>query len=131
MARYVRSLLVVPALSTAAVFSSKLRLSVFRLQFVASYNWARRAPNLEYRLTTKWSDGARVRRKERFSVSPRCALACKWNLDAHFPDMEGCAAPPLPPPLTIRLLSGWTKSVALRCLVAFVFALCACVVLLA
>ncbi|GBF99398.1 hypothetical protein Rsub_12331 [Raphidocelis subcapitata] len=87
--RYVRSLLVVPALSTAAVFSSKIRLNIFRLQFVLSYNWARRAPNLEYRLTTKWSDGPRIKRKERFQVSDRCNLSCKWNLDAHLPDMEG------------------------------------------
>jgi hypothetical protein len=47
--KYVRSLLVIPAMSTAAVFSSKIQLSVFRLQFVASYNWQRRAPSLEYR----------------------------------------------------------------------------------
>ncbi|KAI8471417.1 MAG: hypothetical protein J3K34DRAFT_417057 [Monoraphidium minutum] len=87
--RYVRSLLVVPALSTAAAFSSKIQLSVFRLQFVVSYNWQRRQPNLEYRLTTKWSDGPRIKRKERFQVSDRCSLRCKWNLDAHLPDMEG------------------------------------------
>lgn len=37
VSRYVRSLLVVPALSTAALFSSKIQLSVFRLQFVMSY----------------------------------------------------------------------------------------------
>jgi DNA/RNA endonuclease G (NUC1) len=91
VARYVRSLLVVPALSTAAAFSSKIQLSVFRLQFVVSYNWERKAPNLEYRITTKWSDGPRIQRKERFLVSPRCRLSCKWNLDAHLPDMEGCA----------------------------------------
>lgn len=89
VSRYVRSLLVVPALSTAAVFSSKIRLSVFRLQFVLSYNWQRKTPNLEYRLTTKWSDGPRIKRKERFQVSDRCELRCKWNLDARFPDMEG------------------------------------------
>jgi hypothetical protein len=47
--RYLRSLLVVPSLSTAAVFSSKIRLNIFRLQFVLSYNWARQSPNLEYR----------------------------------------------------------------------------------
>ncbi|KIY94322.1 hypothetical protein MNEG_13640 [Monoraphidium neglectum] len=87
--KYVRSLLVIPAMSTAAVFSSKIQLSVFRLQFVASYNWQRRAPSLEYRLTTKWSDGPRIKRKERFQVSDRCHVRCKWNLEAHLPDMEG------------------------------------------
>jgi hypothetical protein len=87
--RYVRSLLLVPQLSTAAAFSARIPLGVFRLQCVLSYNWARRAPSLEYRLTTKWSDGARIRRKERFVVSDRCAVRAKWNLDAHLPDMEG------------------------------------------
>jgi hypothetical protein len=44
------------------------QLSVFRLQFVLGYNWARRAPSLDYRLTTKWGDGPRIRRKERVSA---------------------------------------------------------------
>ena len=45
--------------------TKKPQLSVFRLQFVLGYNWARRAPSLDYRLTTKWGDGPRIRRKER------------------------------------------------------------------
>jgi hypothetical protein len=47
--RYVRSLLVVPERRTAALFSAKIPLSVFRLQFVLGYNWERHAPSLDYR----------------------------------------------------------------------------------
>jgi hypothetical protein len=90
---HVRKLLVVPSLSSAMLFTSKVPvLGVLRLQLAAGYNWRRRAPMLEYRLTTKWgadTTGRLVRRKEEYQLSPACLLRAKWHLDAHFPDMEG------------------------------------------
>ncbi|KAF8067322.1 hypothetical protein HT031_002370 [Scenedesmus sp. PABB004] len=87
--RYVRSLLVVPEQGQAALYSSKIFFSVFRLQFVLGYNWRRGAPSLDYRLTTKWGDGPRLKRKERAQVSDAFQLRAKWNMEAHFPDLEG------------------------------------------
>lgn len=90
---HVRKLLVVPSLSSAMVFTNKVPvLGVLRLQLAAGYNWRRRAPMLEYRLTTKWgadTTGRLMRRKEEYQLSPACLLRAKWHLDAHFPDMEG------------------------------------------
>lgn len=93
---HVRKLLVVPSLSSAMLFTSKVPLlGVLRLQLAAGYNWRRKAPLLEYRLTTKWGGdapgggGRLVRRKEEYRLSPACLLRAKWHLDAHFPDMEG------------------------------------------
>jgi hypothetical protein len=90
---HVRKLLVVPSLSSAMIFTNKVPvLGVLRLQFAAGYNWRRKAPMLEYRLTTKWgadTTGRLVRRKEEYQLSPACLLRAKWHLDAHFPDMEG------------------------------------------
>jgi len=89
ISKYVRSLLVVPALSSAAIYSNKINFSVFRLQFVLGFNYAKRTPSLDYRLTTKWGDGPRLKRKEKVQVSDSCELRCKWNLEAQLPDMEG------------------------------------------
>lgn len=89
ISRYVRSALVVPELGQVALFSSKINISVFRLQFVLGYNWKQRLPSLDYRLTTKWGDGPRLKRKERVQVSEAFNLRAKWNLEAHFPDLEG------------------------------------------
>lgn len=49
VSRYVRSLLVVPDSGQAALFSSKINFSVFRLQFVLAYNWKQNTPSLDYR----------------------------------------------------------------------------------
>jgi hypothetical protein len=49
VSRYVRSALVVPELGQVALFSSKINISVFRLQFVMGYNWKQRLPSLDYR----------------------------------------------------------------------------------
>jgi hypothetical protein len=49
ISRYVRSALVVPELGQVALFSSKINISVFRLQFVLGYNWKQRLPSLDYR----------------------------------------------------------------------------------
>lgn len=49
MSRYVRSALVVPELGQVALFSSKINVSVFRLQFVLGYNWKQQLPSLDYR----------------------------------------------------------------------------------
>jgi hypothetical protein len=49
VSKYVRSLLVVPETGQAAVFSSKININVFRLQFVLGYNWKQRTPSLDYR----------------------------------------------------------------------------------
>jgi hypothetical protein len=48
-----------------ALFSRKLQLGWIRLQGVAGYNWLKQKPTLDYRMTTKWGDGPRLRRKER------------------------------------------------------------------
>jgi hypothetical protein len=49
ISKYVRSLLVVPALSSAAIYSKKINFSVFRLQFVLGYNYAKHTPSLDYK----------------------------------------------------------------------------------
>jgi len=54
-------------------------MNIFRLQFVLSYNWERAAPNLEYRLTTKWSDGPRIKRKERVGARVAVVQAPRWR----------------------------------------------------
>lgn len=84
-----RSALLVPELGQAALFSRKLTVSVFRLQFVLGYNWKHNTPSLDYRLTTKWGDGPRLKRKEQAQVSEAFSVRAKWNLEAHFPDLEG------------------------------------------
>ncbi|WIA33159.1 hypothetical protein OEZ86_006307 [Tetradesmus obliquus] len=89
VSKYVRSLLLVPETGQAAVFSSKININVFRLQFVLGYNWKQHTPSLDYRLTTKWGDGPRLKRKERAQVSDAFQLRAKWNMQAHFPDLEG------------------------------------------
>lgn len=55
VSRYVRSALVVPELGQVALFSSKINISVFRLQFVLGYNWKQRLPSLDYRYVTQGS----------------------------------------------------------------------------
>lgn len=49
VSKYVRSLLMVPETGQAAVFSSKININVFRLQFVLGYNWKQHTPSLDYR----------------------------------------------------------------------------------
>jgi hypothetical protein len=85
--RYVRSLLVVPALSTAAVFSSKIRMSIFRLQFVVSYNWERNSPNLEYR----WAPGEGAGGQR---GAPSYSGAAQRLRGGSSPPAPCCAAPP-------------------------------------
>eukprot|EP00882_Tetradesmus_deserticola_P005160 GHRQ01005435.1.p1 GENE.GHRQ01005435.1~~GHRQ01005435.1.p1 ORF type:complete len:211 (+),score=89.28 GHRQ01005435.1:235-867(+) len=87
--QYVRSLLLVPETGQAALFSRKININVFRLQFVLGYNWKQRTPSLDYKLTTKWGDGPRLKRKEQVHVSEAFQLRAKWNMQAHLPDLEG------------------------------------------
>ncbi len=54
-------------LRQAALFSRKIDAKWLRLQFVLGYNWAKNKTTLDYRITTKWSDGPRLKRKERVS----------------------------------------------------------------
>lgn len=49
VSRYVRSALVVPDLGQVSLFSSKININVFRLQFVLGYNWKQQLPSLDYR----------------------------------------------------------------------------------
>jgi hypothetical protein len=65
--RLLHKVLVVPTHSLACAYSAKIPLWVLRLQLMASYNWTTRTPVLNYRLTTKWSEGARVKHKETVS----------------------------------------------------------------
>eukprot|EP00878_Enallax_costatus_P009408 GHUV01009831.1.p1 GENE.GHUV01009831.1~~GHUV01009831.1.p1 ORF type:complete len:172 (+),score=23.75 GHUV01009831.1:306-821(+) len=87
--KYVRSLLVIPESGQAALFSRKININVFRLQFVLGFNWKTTTPSLDYKLTTKWGDGPQLKRKECVRVSDSFHIRAKWNLQAHFPDMEG------------------------------------------
>lgn len=87
--KYVRKLLVVPSRCQAALFSSKLALGLFRLQLSAGFDWRKKRPTLDYKITTKWSDGQRIKRKEVLPLSDRTKIRCKWNLDVTLPDMEG------------------------------------------
>lgn len=41
------------------------------------------------RITTKWSEGPRIKRKEMFKLSDALQVRCRWNLECHFPDVEG------------------------------------------
>lgn len=47
--KYINKLQVSPLAKTASLFSKKIPISVFRLQFVLSYNWDKHAPLLDYR----------------------------------------------------------------------------------
>ncbi|MEW5297198.1 MAG: hypothetical protein WDW38_006022 [Sanguina aurantia] len=87
--RSIQKLLILPQQTTAALYSKKLGWGILRLQFVAGYNWKLRKCMLDYRVTTKWSDGARVKMKERYSANNNLLLRAKWNLDMDFPDLEG------------------------------------------
>ncbi|KAF5830162.1 hypothetical protein DUNSADRAFT_14939 [Dunaliella salina] len=89
MAGVLQKVLLVPTHSQVCAFSKKLQFGWLRLQFMAGYNWARKMPTLDYRVTTKWSDGGRLKRKERYRVAGSMLLRCKWNMDLHLPDMEG------------------------------------------
>mmetsp|Transcript_14552 Transcript_14552/g.42538 ORF Transcript_14552/g.42538 Transcript_14552/m.42538 type:complete len:270 (-) Transcript_14552:423-1232(-) len=90
LAKNVQKLLLVPGHSQVAVFSRKVHMRWLRLQCVAGYNWARQKPTLDYRVTTKWSDGPRMKRKERFDFFDQgLNLRCKWNLEFNLPDMQG------------------------------------------
>jgi len=48
MSRYVSKLLVVPYNAQAALYSRKININVFRLQFVLGFNWRTRSPSLDY-----------------------------------------------------------------------------------
>ena len=86
----VQKLLVVTTHSQVALFSKKINLKWLRLQFVAGYNWSKNKATLDYRITTKWSEGARIKRKERVDLVPNLLLASvKWNMDFQLPDIEG------------------------------------------
>ncbi|GAX77466.1 hypothetical protein CEUSTIGMA_g4910.t1 [Chlamydomonas eustigma] len=87
--RVVQKLLIIPTHSQAALFSSKIQLGWLRLQGVVGYNWRTKKPSLDYRVSTKWNDGPRVGKKERIRIGNNIGINCKWNLVAHFPDMEG------------------------------------------
>jgi len=87
--RVVQKLLIIPTHSQVALFSPKIKLGWLRLQGVVSYNWRTKKPSLDYRISTKWNDGPRVGRKERIRIGHNLGINCKWNLVAHFPDMEG------------------------------------------
>jgi hypothetical protein len=41
------------------------------------------------RISTKWSEGGKIKRKERYQLSDNMQLRCKWNMDLHLPDLEG------------------------------------------
>jgi len=49
ISKYVRSLLVMPEDGMACIFSKKIHFNVFRLQFIAGYNWKTSIPRLDYR----------------------------------------------------------------------------------
>lgn len=49
LGRHVQKLLVLPKEHLAALYSSKLALGVFRLQFVAGYFWDRHCPTLDFK----------------------------------------------------------------------------------
>lgn len=86
----VQKLLLVTTHSQIALFSKKINMKWLRLQFVAGYNWSKNKASLDYRITTKWSDGARIKRKERVELVPdRLLASAKWNMDFALPDIEG------------------------------------------
>jgi len=89
LARAVHKVVLTPLAHLVAVHSAKVGLGVLRLQLSAGFNWARRQPTLDYRLTTKWSDGPRFKRKEVVHLSDGLQLRARWNLDACLPDVEG------------------------------------------
>ncbi len=65
MHRYVSKLLAVPTHGLLCLYSAKIPLGFLRLQFMASLKCHSLQPSLDYRVTTKWSDGPRIKRKER------------------------------------------------------------------
>jgi len=69
VSRYVRSALVVPELGQVALFSSKINISVFRLQFVLGYNWKQRLPSLDYRYVTRAATVVRTERGQRARIT--------------------------------------------------------------
>jgi hypothetical protein len=86
----VQKVLLVTTHSQLALFSKKINMKWLRLQFVAGYNWTKQKATLDYRITTKWSEGARIKRKEGVEIVPNLLLASvKWNMDFALPDIEG------------------------------------------
>ncbi|GFR41325.1 hypothetical protein Agub_g2009 [Astrephomene gubernaculifera] len=87
--RFVQKVLVLPQQRFAALYSRKLAWGFLRCQFVAGYFWDRRKASLDYRLSTKWNDGLRFKRKEYYQPTNHLLLRAKWNLDMQLPDVEG------------------------------------------
>ncbi|PNW77284.1 hypothetical protein CHLRE_10g429850v5 [Chlamydomonas reinhardtii] len=87
--RFVQKVLVLPQQHFAALYSRKLAWGILRCQFVAGYFWDRKRPSLDYRLSTKWNEGLRIKRKEYYQPHNNLLLRAKWNLDMQLPDVEG------------------------------------------
>ncbi|KAG2422945.1 hypothetical protein HYH02_015381 [Chlamydomonas schloesseri] len=87
--RFVQKVLVLPQQHFAALYSRKLAWGILRCQFVAGYFWDRQRPSLDYRLSTKWNEGLRIKRKEYYQPHNNLLLRAKWNLDMQLPDVEG------------------------------------------
>ncbi|KXZ56482.1 hypothetical protein GPECTOR_1g431 [Gonium pectorale] len=87
--RFVQKVLLLPQQSFAALYSRKLSWGFLRCQFVAGYFWDRHRPSLDYRLSTKWNEGLRFKRKEYYQPTKHLLLRAKWNLDMQLPDVEG------------------------------------------
>ncbi|KAG2498012.1 hypothetical protein HYH03_004270 [Edaphochlamys debaryana] len=78
-----------PQQSFAALYSRKLAWGILRCQFVAGYFWDRQRPSFDYRISTKWNDGLRMKRKEYYQPTDKLLLRAKWSLDMELPDVEG------------------------------------------
>ncbi|GLC45727.1 hypothetical protein PLESTB_000505200 [Pleodorina starrii] len=89
LGRFVQKLLVMPQQRFAALYSRKLGWGFLRCQFVAGYFWDTRRPSLDYRLSTKWNEGLRFKRKEYYQPVDALLLRARWNLDMQLPDVEG------------------------------------------
>eukprot|EP00195_Chlamydomonas_chlamydogama_P009442 CAMPEP_0202891212 /NCGR_PEP_ID=MMETSP1392-20130828/1327_1 /ASSEMBLY_ACC=CAM_ASM_000868 /TAXON_ID=225041 /ORGANISM="Chlamydomonas chlamydogama, Strain SAG 11-48b" /LENGTH=332 /DNA_ID=CAMNT_0049574897 /DNA_START=72 /DNA_END=1070 /DNA_ORIENTATION=+ len=89
MSKYMQKMLIIPTHSQVCLFSKKLAWGWLRLQFMAGYQWSKHRPSLDYRISTKWGDTQRLKRKEVYDVGDNLRLRCNWNMFLDLPDVEG------------------------------------------
>lgn len=78
--RSMHKLLVLPNQLQVEFHTRKVPFWVFNVNMVLGYSWSRSQPLLEYRLTTKWSEGPKFRAKKQLSfLNKRLNVKCGLN----------------------------------------------------
>ncbi|CAD7695269.1 unnamed protein product [Ostreobium quekettii] len=87
--KYVKKIVVAPALGRLQAFTPSMEIGWLRLQFAVMYDWKNGRWDLSYRAKTKWSKGSKIAHKFQHMNSEKLSLSSDWSLRQEFPQVGG------------------------------------------